>query len=94
MVKAEHAGLVVSVESGDDSAPEDNSVNGSDVLAGLDIKEIVTITCLWCKQDVNFGEDILKTCPDHSYHQECVENWLVEHKNCPTCLKEYIRIDN
>ncbi len=44
MVKAEHAGLVVAVESGDDSAPEDNSVAGSNVLAMGELVEAMRVT--------------------------------------------------
>ena len=77
MVKAEHAGLVVAVESGDDSAPEDNSVAGSNVLAMGELAEAMRVTCLWCKEDIFEVESTIKTCPDHSYHRECLKTWLL-----------------
>lgn len=67
MVKAEHAGLVVDIESGDNSAPEDNNVVGSNVLAMGELAEAMRSTCLWCKEDMLEVEETVKTCPDHTY---------------------------
>lgn len=43
--------------------------------------------CSICLAGYSSGEEIRKLSCRHHFHQSCLDNWLLEHKNrCPLCL--------
>lgn len=55
----------------------------------LPLKE--EITCSICLNTIEVGE-IAKLLPkcNHSYHGDCIDEWLRAKKTCPLCLTEVI----
>ena len=49
------------------------------------------IYCTICQEDCNEGDRVrtFHICL-HTFHQQCIENWLIEKNICPTCRKEYL----
>ena len=46
--------------------------------------------CIICME--KFGEnELVKQLPcGHIFHGECIDNWLIQQKNCPFCKADYI----
>mmetsp|Transcript_24390 Transcript_24390/g.34200 ORF Transcript_24390/g.34200 Transcript_24390/m.34200 type:complete len:655 (+) Transcript_24390:120-2084(+) len=44
--------------------------------------------CSVCQCEYELGQQITSLPCFHSYHSECIENWLTRKKTCPECLKE------
>jgi hypothetical protein len=51
--------------------------------------------CSICQQNLEWNIIIRKIngC-NHEYHVNCIDRWLVDHSNCPTCRRELILQDN
>lgn len=47
--------------------------------------------CSICQQNLEWDIIIRKIneC-NHEYHVNCIDRWLVEHTNCPTCRRELV----
>ena len=42
--------------------------------------------CPICLVDYNLGDDVRKLLCTHSFHQECIDQWLTQsHNSCPMC---------
>jgi len=50
-------------------------------------------TCPVCLEDYKKGDEIAcsknEKCP-HSYHVDCILEWLMEHDDCPMCREQYV----
>ncbi|KAG9141896.1 hypothetical protein Leryth_009267 [Lithospermum erythrorhizon] len=44
--------------------------------------------CVICRCDYEDGETLTVLSCKHSYHSECVNNWLLQNKVCPICNAE------
>ncbi|KAK9108715.1 hypothetical protein Sjap_016775 [Stephania japonica] len=47
-----------------------------------------TDQCVICRLDYEDGETLTKLPCKHSYHPECINNWLQINKVCPVCSAE------
>lgn len=45
-------------------------------------------TCVICRLDYEDGENLILLSCKHSYHSECITNWLQINKVCPVCSTE------
>ncbi|XP_011002253.1 PREDICTED: E3 ubiquitin ligase BIG BROTHER-related isoform X2 [Populus euphratica] len=45
-------------------------------------------TCVICRLDYEDGETLTLLSCKHSYHSECINNWLKINKVCPVCSTE------
>jgi len=51
------------------------------------IKKIIVIDeCSICYEELN--ENIIVLICGHSYHNECINKWIIEKKNCPYCREQ------
>lgn len=41
--------------------------------------------CVLCRNDLVEGENVKELKCTHEYHEECVNEWLREHRECPDC---------
>lgn len=65
-----------------------------DVKVGVISKKMVENTkvvqskglshCVICQNDIYLDISRILKC-NHSYHIECIDTWLIENGNCPTC---------
>mmetsp|Transcript_17533 Transcript_17533/g.25108 ORF Transcript_17533/g.25108 Transcript_17533/m.25108 type:complete len:281 (+) Transcript_17533:66-908(+) len=49
--------------------------------------------CSICLDDYVIGEEVCwSQNPDcyHAFHKDCIIAWLMEHKDCPVCRREYL----
>ena len=57
---------------------------------GVDTEEM---TCPICLAEFQEGDDICwshnPSC-DHTFHMDCIEQWLVKHDGCPLCRLDYL----
>ena len=69
-----------------------------DVKVGLISKNIFNKTkvklnnnidfCVICQEDIEINSIIREISCKHSFHIDCIDNWFVENKKCPTCKYE------
>ncbi|PQP94434.1 E3 ubiquitin ligase BIG BROTHER-related [Prunus yedoensis var. nudiflora] len=45
-------------------------------------------SCVICRLDYEAGENLTILSCKHSYHSECINNWLTINKVCPVCSAE------
>ncbi|XP_010541856.1 PREDICTED: E3 ubiquitin ligase BIG BROTHER-related [Tarenaya hassleriana] len=45
-------------------------------------------SCVICRLDYEDGDDLILLSCKHSYHPECINNWLKINKVCPVCSAE------
>ncbi|KAJ6353532.1 hypothetical protein OIU76_002530 [Salix suchowensis] len=45
-------------------------------------------SCVICRLDYEDGETLTLLSCKHSYHSECINNWLKINKACPVCNTE------
>jgi E3 ubiquitin-protein ligase BIG BROTHER-like protein len=45
-------------------------------------------SCVICRLDYEDDEDLILLPCKHSYHSECINNWLKINKVCPVCSAE------
>ncbi|XP_004287200.1 PREDICTED: E3 ubiquitin ligase BIG BROTHER-related [Fragaria vesca subsp. vesca] len=45
-------------------------------------------SCAICRLDYEDGENLTVLSCTHSYHSECINNWLTINKVCPVCIAE------
>jgi len=54
-----------------------------------------TKSCFICLERYKVGESIVwsknKECC-HSFHENCMVRWLIDHDDCPLCRKDYLKI--
>lgn len=46
-------------------------------------------TCSICIDDYDNDSQITITHCDHSYHSNCIEEWIKVRKNCPVCRSDF-----
>ena len=44
--------------------------------------------CVICQDDINTDSIIRQINCKHIFHIDCIDNWFVENKKCPTCKYE------
>lgn len=44
--------------------------------------------CSICQEEMIENETVLKLACRHTYHQQCVNNWLLKNNTCPLCRLE------
>lgn len=69
-----------------------------DVKVGLISKNIFNKTkvklnnnidfCVICQEDIEINSIIRQINCKHNFHIDCIDNWFVENKKCPTCKYE------
>lgn len=69
-----------------------------DVKVGLISKNIINKTkvnlnanenfCVICQDDIDINSIIREINCKHSFHINCIDNWFIENKKCPTCKYE------
>ncbi|KAH8503021.1 hypothetical protein H0E87_014368, partial [Populus deltoides] len=64
-----------------DSLPSINYKAGSSQNGSND-------SCVICRLDYENGETLTLLSCKHSYHSECINNWLKINKVCPVCSTE------
>ncbi|OIT01823.1 PREDICTED: NEP1-interacting protein-like 1 [Nicotiana attenuata] len=52
-------------------------------------REFQEVTCAICLQDFKDGDSarLLPSCK-HSFHTQCIDEWLIRHGSCPICRVE------
>ncbi|KAG5570250.1 hypothetical protein H5410_060016 [Solanum commersonii] len=52
-------------------------------------RESQEVTCAICLQDFKDGDStrVLPSCK-HSFHTQCIDEWLIRHGSCPICREE------
>jgi hypothetical protein len=50
-------------------------------------------SCIICLSDYEVGENILTLSCTHSFHTNCIRDWLNSHNNCPICKHEIKKED-
>ncbi|GJU51858.1 E3 ubiquitin ligase BIG BROTHER-related protein [Tanacetum coccineum] len=45
-------------------------------------------TCVICRLDYEDADNLILLSCKHSYHSECIANWLQINKVCPVCSTE------
>ena len=45
------------------------------------------IDCTVCQEDYNHGDKLVNLPCNHTYHKDCVTEWLKRHDACPICRK-------
>ncbi|KAL4584504.1 hypothetical protein LXL04_009107 [Taraxacum kok-saghyz] len=55
-------------------------------ITSMVVTKELGVDCIVCLSQVALGESLamLERC-QHGFHDECLETWLKEHKNCPLC---------
>jgi len=43
------------------------------------------VLCVICQENINKNEIIRKIKCNHYFHVDCIDQWLVNNKTCPTC---------
>ncbi|KAJ0576578.1 putative transcription factor C2H2 family [Helianthus annuus] len=51
-------------------------------------------TCVICRLDYEDGDNLILLSCKHSYHSECITNWLQINKVCPVCSTEVATSSN
>ena len=47
------------------------------------------LSCIICLNDYIAGDDMIRLTPcHHVYHEKCVLEWFIGHKNCPLCKQD------
>lgn len=69
-----------------------------DIKIGLISKNILNKTevkinlsdnfCVICQEDIDMSDIIREINCKHSFHINCIDNWFIENKKCPTCKYE------
>lgn len=78
----------------------DNFIRQLDILASIDYINVYTrslptslaeerVECVICQEDIERGDTVIvlpcnPTHP-HSFHEACIQPWIVRHSTCPTC---------
>ncbi|KAK7832027.1 e3 ubiquitin ligase big brother-related [Quercus suber] len=57
----------------------------ADIIASL---PSINYNCVICRLDYEDGETLTALSCKHSYHPECINNWLNINKVCPVCSAE------
>ena len=58
-----------------------------DAKATLGARELVTWQCSICLVGMDPSLTFLRLECGHSYHHECLEQWLRQHDSCPECRR-------
>ena len=54
--------------------------------SSIDIKTTdEEVLCVICQENIEKNEVIRKIKCNHYFHVDCIDQWLVNHKTCPTC---------
>jgi len=70
---------------------DNNDINNNDINALFDCHIICgekKTECSICQEEMLENEVIYKLTCRHSYHQQCVTSWLLNHNTCPLCRLE------
>ena len=59
-------------------------------IASRDEESTEEATCLICIMEFEEGEELRALPCLHTYHCECIDDWLKQHRSCPICMQ---RID-
>ncbi|KAL8519833.1 hypothetical protein ACS0TY_010682 [Phlomoides rotata] len=51
-------------------------------------QEGISDSCVICRLDYEDGDNLIVLSCKHSYHSECINNWLQINKVCPVCSAE------
>ncbi|XVF01762.1 hypothetical protein REPUB_Repub04eG0117100 [Reevesia pubescens] len=57
-------------------------------LSADSIASLPSVTCVICRVDYEDGDSLTALSCKHSYHPECINNWLKINKVCPVCSAE------
>jgi len=74
------------------SKSEDEAHSNQLFACHIDSGEIKT-DCSICQEEMIENETVLKLACRHTYHQQCVTNWLLKHNTCPLCRLEMPKED-
>ena len=47
--------------------------------------------CAVCLVEMEGGESVRRLCCGHSFHQPCIDQWLVRRRSCPKCVQTVSR---
>lgn len=63
----------------------------------VQMKDMKVRTCFICLCDYEEG-DIVCCSPNsqcvHMFHQNCIEEWLMRHDDCPCCRNDYLTVNS
>ncbi|KAL4482380.1 hypothetical protein ABPG73_012840 [Tetrahymena malaccensis] len=62
----------------DDNSKKSNKSNKSE-----------SVCCAMCLSELINDEQIIKTICDHSFHAQCLEEWLKKNDECPLCRESF-----
>lgn len=84
--------VCVSSEKGEDaaaSAAKGKSLNGRECGGGLNksVGEECEECCAICLQELMEGESVRILACEHTFHQQCCDEWLKVKGTCPLCIR-------
>ena len=66
-----------------------------DVLTNIPVQKVRIVEldhetaaqCSVCHETVQIGDDVRKLPCDHTFHQSCIDVWVLQHATCPNCRR-------
>ena len=66
-----------------------------DVLTNIPVQKVRIVEldhetaaqCSICHETVQIGDDVRKLPCDHTFHQSCIDVWVLQHATCPNCRR-------
>ena len=80
-----------------DQSKTDRTIGINDIETEYSENDSSCALCCICLNVYKEGEEVCwskNTDCRHSFHRECVEQWLLKHDDCPYCRKQYIVPNN
>lgn len=74
-----------------DQLPEHKVTVVPEPQEGIDITEDERITCMVCISEKEVGETVRTLPCMHSFHKQCIDEWLRQNRTCPICKTDIMQ---